>query len=106
MLSKCPPSDRLTKSLVASVVPNSSITVYGSPNAGLLQSALDCAGLPSHQPNRTLNTVIDRKSTRLNSSHLGISYAVFCLIKKKNIWLAYRDDARALNEQVAPAQPN
>src|SRR5205814_7980644 len=28
--------------------------------------------------------VLDRKSTRLNSSHLGISYAVFCL-KKKNI---------------------
>src|SRR5205814_10267848 len=27
--------------------------------------------------------VVDRKSTRLNSSHLGISYAVFCL-KKKN----------------------
>src|SRR5262245_62634939 len=27
--------------------------------------------------------VLDRKSTRLNSSHLGISYAVFCL-KKKN----------------------
>src|SRR5262245_64725723 len=27
--------------------------------------------------------VIDRKSTRLNSSHLGISYAVFCLKKKK-----------------------
>src|SRR5262245_63326368 len=25
----------------------------------------------------------DRKSTRLNSSHLGISYAVFCLKKKK-----------------------
>src|SRR5262245_52513372 len=29
---------------------------------------------------RTVN--IDRKSTRLNSSHLGISYAVFCLKKK------------------------
>src|SRR3989442_16027773 len=28
----------------------------------------------------------DRKSTRLNSSHVRISYAVFCL-KKKNIWL-------------------
>src|SRR5262245_65122505 len=28
-------------------------------------------------------TLRDRKSTRLNSSHLGISYAVFCL-KKKN----------------------
>src|SRR5256885_8249132 len=28
--------------------------------------------------------VVDRKSTRLNSSHLVISYAVFCLKKKKN----------------------
>src|SRR3712207_8104761 len=36
----------------------------------------------------------DRKSTRLNSSHANISYAVFCLKKKKNItiltWLTYR----------------
>src|SRR2546430_12674680 len=30
----------------------------------------------------------DRKSTRLNSSHSQISYAVFCLKKKKNIRLA------------------
>src|SRR5690554_6158568 len=30
------------------------------------------------------NLLIDRKSTRLNSSHVRISYAVFCL-KKKNI---------------------
>src|SRR5436305_8902272 len=28
--------------------------------------------------------VLDRKSTRLNSSHVRISYAVFCLKKKKN----------------------
>src|SRR2546426_7464767 len=28
---------------------------------------------------------VDRKSTRLNSSHLVISYAVFCLKKKKNV---------------------
>src|SRR5256885_6900684 len=28
--------------------------------------------------------LLDRKSTRLNSSHLVISYAVFCLKKKKN----------------------
>src|SRR2546426_3422152 len=28
---------------------------------------------------------IDRKSTRLNSSHLVISYAVFCLKKKKKV---------------------
>src|SRR5437899_9811936 len=32
----------------------------------------------------------DRKSTRLNSSHLGISYAVFCLKKKKiNIYYTF-----------------
>src|SRR3712207_7985344 len=30
-------------------------------------------------------SVGDRKSTRLNSSHANISYAVFCLKKKKNI---------------------
>src|SRR5690625_7635105 len=29
--------------------------------------------------------IIDRKSTRLNSSHVAISYAVFCLIKKTYI---------------------
>src|SRR5690242_21341940 len=28
---------------------------------------------------------IDRKSTRLNSSHMSISYAVFCLKKKKHV---------------------
>src|SRR5262245_64997388 len=31
----------------------------------------------------TCGCVRDRKSTRLNSSHLGISYAVFCLKKKR-----------------------
>src|SRR5690242_21852139 len=35
-------------------------------------------GLGRHRPRRQ-----DRKSTRLNSSHMSISYAVFCL-KKKN----------------------
>src|SRR3712207_7983892 len=34
----------------------------------------------------TYRAVGDRKSTRLNSSHANISYAVFCL-KKKNIYL-------------------
>src|SRR5205807_7841077 len=33
--------------------------------------------------------LIDRKSTRLNSSHLVISYAVFCLKKKKYNLLIY-----------------
>src|SRR5258708_29501977 len=35
-------------------------------------------------PNIIRNAQTDRKSTRLNSSHQIISYAVFCLKKKKN----------------------
>src|SRR5256885_3531071 len=37
----------------------------------------------SPAPDRPGRTAPDRKSTRLNSSHLVISYAVFCLKKKK-----------------------
>src|SRR5690554_7339781 len=33
--------------------------------------------------------ISDRKSTRLNSSHVRISYAVFCLKKKKNKKITY-----------------
>src|SRR5690606_41823419 len=33
---------------------------------------------------RAVHFAADRKSTRLNSSHVKISYAVFCLKKKKN----------------------
>src|SRR5204862_8004665 len=41
---------------------------------------------PRHETKRHTRRVIptDRKSTRLNSSHVEISYAVFCLKKKKN----------------------
>src|SRR5690348_17942566 len=35
---------------------------------------------------RSLNLLVDRKSTRLNSSHPSISYAVFCLKKKKRLY--------------------
>src|SRR3989442_10543035 len=41
-----------------------------------------CAPNVLHAP-RTSMPVLDRKSTRLNSSHVRISYAVFCLKKKK-----------------------
>src|SRR2546426_8958660 len=47
---------------------------------GLPPAAQECA-----PPNALLDPSSDRKSTRLNSSHLVISYAVFCLKKKKNI---------------------
>src|SRR5256885_6459495 len=41
-----------------------------------------------------IRPVIDRKSTRLNSSHLVISYAVFCLKKKKNKKIHIHNDMR------------
>src|SRR5699024_12864646 len=47
-----------------------------------------CAGA-AQKPGETRLQLVDRKSTRLNSSHVSISYAVFCL-KKKNLsscWL-------------------
>src|ERR1039457_7487985 len=42
--------------------------------------------LPKFSPPRRVphGVTLDRKSTRLNSSHLVISYAVFCLKKKQN----------------------
>src|SRR5207253_9480783 len=40
------------------------------------------AVLPAHRT-RVEDPELDRKSTRLNSSHVAISYAVFCLKKKK-----------------------
>src|SRR6266498_4289552 len=36
-----------------------------------------------------LRPLRDRKSTRLNSSHVRISYAVFCLKKKKKLYLLF-----------------
>src|SRR3712207_7082050 len=42
-------------------------------------------GCGERTPDQSLCCGLDRKSTRLNSSHANISYAVFCLKKKKNI---------------------
>src|SRR3712207_5368400 len=47
--------------------------------AGARRDAVEQAVLPLHR-----RSVADRKSTRLNSSHANISYAVFCLKKKKH----------------------
>src|SRR3712207_6938157 len=44
-----------------------------------------CAPVSGRRAARRDNTETDRKSTRLNSSHANISYAVFCLKKKKSL---------------------
>src|SRR3712207_2956586 len=54
-----------------------------TPGAGKTSFALTLASnlLARRQIDRLI--IVDRKSTRLNSSHANISYAVFCLKKKK-----------------------
>src|SRR2546430_13136833 len=46
-------------------------------------SSADVNRAPAQALEQALQGKVDRKSTRLNSSHSQISYAVFCLKKKK-----------------------
>src|SRR6266702_7786183 len=57
-------------------------TLFRSPRCCTVSPAL-ATGWP------TCTTRGDRKSTRLNSSHVAISYAVFCLKKKTNLICVY-----------------
>src|ERR1035438_10838302 len=65
-------ADMMTRSEFRSML----VIQAASPKAALM--------LGVGAPTRVAHSPTDRKSTRLNSSHLGISYAVFCLKKKKN----------------------
>src|SRR5438034_4327676 len=72
-------AQRFSKQL--SAPPSSRVTTTGiSPTKVVLKSPL--SGSSASSP-RKFQVSPDRKSTRLNSSHTVISYAVFCL-KKKN----------------------
>src|SRR5215467_15855960 len=54
------------------------------PYTTLFRSSATAPSIPSHPPQRSPpRGTEDRKSTRLNSSHRVISYAVVCLKKKK-----------------------
>src|SRR2546427_4022402 len=52
--------------------------------SGDVQAVFATAALAAPQVKAGKLTALDRKSTRLNSSHSQISYAVFCLKKKKH----------------------
>src|SRR5256885_12925628 len=52
--------------------------------ASLVEFAISAPLWWTFAPAGGFQFILDRKSTRLNSSHLVISYAVFCLKKKKN----------------------
>src|SRR5688572_31117818 len=62
-----------TAAHAAEVEPDGAPTVGSQPNGKVVDQAA---------PHRSPEAGIDRKSTRLNSSHSQISYAVFCLKKK------------------------
>src|SRR5699024_12130371 len=76
----------------------SSIFARGEGGFGGERGPSEKIGLPEREPDAVADAPIlpqqallyrlcgeDRKSTRLNSSHVSISYAVFCLKKKTNI---------------------
>src|SRR5258707_10204421 len=54
------------------------------PGQGVRLQAEDVVVRGDAEVNAGVPAELDRKSTRLNSSHANISYAVFCLKKKKN----------------------
>src|SRR5690349_23189804 len=61
------------------------VTVLAARTLGArLTAALPVAASDTECPRGQDRDRRDRKSTRLNSSHVEISYAVFCLKKKKN----------------------
>src|SRR2546427_8286549 len=59
-------------------------TLFRSAGAAGLRGRAQCSGWQSPADCGSRHRAGDRKSTRLNSSHSQISYAVFCLKKKKN----------------------
>src|SRR5256885_2932731 len=65
-----------------------------SPTVSFHRTSSRCVQWKLNMIRTPTQTIADRKSTRLNSSHLVISYAVFCL-KKKKIHTETRNDLKA-----------
>src|SRR2546426_7562796 len=74
------------------------ITLARANNPAYRQTIHDRAPAAWGVRNAYASLLIDRKSTRLNSSHLVISYAVFCL--KKKIFICTKSVATAAHPAV------
>src|SRR3712207_7173201 len=68
--------------------------VLGGGGFELFGAAQAVQGGVSRRPPTGLGSLADRKSTRLNSSHANISYAVFCLQKKAGLTPRRRPSCR------------
>src|SRR5207302_3625498 len=96
-------SARMSEALHQAIlqVPEGAVEVYGEPHPQEIRECAEIDFVPGekseHKDTKPLRYVAirirprqealfsdNRKSTRLNSSHVKISYAVFCLKKKKN----------------------
>src|SRR5256886_3073068 len=67
--------------------------------------ATACAGCSSFHRYSLNPATVDRKSTRLNSSHSQISYAVFCLKKKKKTTVVFHSRMRPSTGQLPIGDP-
>src|SRR5437870_10065348 len=63
----------------------------------LITTRDDLRPMRSSVSNLWRSSMPDRKSTRLNSSHVAISYAVFCLKKKKKLFISIYNRIRKLS---------
>src|SRR3989454_3804127 len=67
---------------------------------GLASGISGVVDLANQAVQNKINSKLDRKSTRLNSSHLVISYAVFCLKKKTFFDYINKNGMRCLSREV------
>src|SRR5256885_8995688 len=81
---RAPESEQELLNIIEHQLPTSSVRRLLT--LGVSRSEIDALVIPLRtlQHRRSRREKLDRKSTRLNSSHLVISYAVFCLKKKKH----------------------
>src|SRR3989442_11755580 len=83
MLERVARAERLA--VIEQVAGEEQIGFGGAPARQLLGTrALELEGRDRLAQLRERSLLVDRKSTRLNSSHVRISYAVFCLKKKRH----------------------
>src|SRR2546429_6525646 len=82
--------------------PRSTLFPYTTLFRSLMTRAVGRHMIDTGRGGKIINIARDRKSTRLNSSHGYISYAVFCLKKKNKDTL--RDDAPTLSVDRALAR--
>src|SRR5436309_5639781 len=82
--------------LFRSLLSSSPVSASRSASPGWSRNNSTSASQPWARPSK------DRKSTRLNSSHVKISYAVFCLKKKKKKknYIYTQDEYNQHNEQI------